>query len=756
MIKTALILFAFLLFPITSYSESRIAIVNDENTSINLVEFSEVYRTSDTSKTFNEVFSLAREGYFIPVNEPFLQLDSSDGNVWIKTELSFQKSTDQASYLYIKAPKINAIDLYFPQINQSQSLISTRGGHPLNLDQIHHPEHLIPIPNAGHNTVIIFIKMSSESADMVQFFAVDNTEIIKISIKNSLFIGTFIGIIVIFLVASLLFSFYTQHNMYILYSALLSSILIIHLSHHGIINYFVLNKDPIHGQMINLFFLFYLSSLAFFTRHYLDTSVYLPKIDKTLLLLGSLNLIFCFTFFLYPDQFNNTFSLINLLITNTILITLSIYALIKKTPHSGYFLVSRSIVLLGLYFWVLSAYGIYSSPFFYQWGLMTIMLLEACIYFSGMIKRLIHFSYSSPKTHNVTTSITEVQIVLSDTGERMKRQINILDNYIAYWRSTSLKDNEKNLNFEATLASNNLKLLMKNLALLTNNSSKHEEVILLDKLIQNALEQFNNIDQDNTDLSLESSNTKNVEVLKDALLFQQIIINLAQECKQLNGQPISIQITHVDHTKLGIKTLNITCDPLSSRSINDFSSFNLGLGLIKKIIEYLEGKITLLDNNTLFISIPIQTRVQLLSYDRLEADPAQILVIGNESVLVQRTLRSLQVWPNNVLQIKNISELFAEVQTLQLENTINLVLMFENEGYIPNLALKQIRERLHAGDQCILVTENDKMSRNYALTLGFDDLFSNTNIEQQLKDSLERFTLKGLRIKNASLQTASR
>lgn len=745
-----IIVIIILLFSINLHSHQEPAILDDQLTSTNLGIFSSVFIDTNNSYTLE---GLLNKEYFTPFKTDFLQLNKVIGTVWIKTEISIQKSTNNTSYIYIKAPLIDDIEVYFPQFNQHTPKYSANKNNGASLYSPQHTDHITPIPDSSHNSITVYIKIRSSSPINIQLMALDNTQLLKLTFNNLLFSSFFISVMLIFIIGSIFFFLHTKHSMYLAYSSVLLSMLSLHLCFHGFMHYILTNGMEFEIRTFNFSILSYLTASILFSRYYLDTQINFPKIDRILLSLGGVNIFLVSLFLINTELFNKQFLLLNLLITSSVLVAIAFFIYSKKATYSGYYILAKSIVFLGIYAWVMSVYGIYPSAAFYKWGLTTVLLIEASIYFSGIITHLSPFRATSLNQKAVSVQDSAPSNIISDTGKRLKRQINILDNYIAYWRATPLKDNEKLLSSDAAIASNNLKLLSNNLTLLNSFNNKSSAPILLDKVIQDTIDDFNNIDQDNADITFENINTTNIELLSDSHLYKQLLINLAQEYKHLNENSLTIRVQHKIHSKLGINTIEIVCSPISNRINNSFNSSSLGLHAIKHIAQRLEGNLDLSNTNNLTIKLPANTRTRDPLHGSPQAEPAQIFVIGEESILVERVLRSLQSWPNDVIQIININDLITNTIIDTNNNTVNLVLMFEHEGYIPNLALKQVRGKLHAGDQCILVTDNAKMSRNYALTLGFDDLFSDLSIELNLKENLDRFTSKGLRIKKASLQT---
>jgi hypothetical protein len=151
------------------------------------------------------------------------------------------------------------------------------------------------------------------------------------------------------------------------------------------------------------------------------------------------------------------------------------------------------------------------------------------------------------------------------------------------------------------------------------------------------------------------------------------------------------------------------------------------------------------------IHFPARYRIQNRVLDNDLIYACQLFIMGNDSIACQKLLSLLQSWPINIIQVKNIAELTSQQPSQTGKKIINLVVLFEQDGYIPQLVVRQIKPLLRLEDQYLLVSDNVKMPKDFALTLGFDELVHTLELPQQLKQTITRLTAKGLRLQKATL-----
>ena len=738
------------------WAAPHIALVDANTPKVNLGLAGTYYIDNTSSLTFQHISSESFASHFLAMDQEFLQFGLIKGDIWLKIDIASQLKQPDFVYLTVKAPRLQVLDIYFPQLNAHQPYAQLGESRPYKNRTILHPDYVVALPSSYHTVTRVYLKLSSHLPINVEAFAMDSSSFSKHNLIDFSLTGLLFGIITILFVSNIFFFFKTKHIMYATYGILLLGIVPLHLSLHGFLYQLFPDFTGIQERIYNFSALFCTAAITLFSRYYLDTKLYFPKLDRWLILLSAINFIFGLLFALSPDKLNILHLSALAVFTLLSLTALALTAFIYKVPYARYYLLARTSLFIGHSLWILTVYGILASPFLYQWGLTMSILLEAMIHFTGMIARLIPFNKAS--SSNKSLPNPELFDLLHDISGRLHRQINILDGYLMHFRHQIMDRKSQDLNDLAFLANNNIKHLAKKLDFLKvpqdSPSKDHKTTILLAQLIDNAMEEFNAIDQDNADIDIITENIANVELLKNAPLIKQLIVNLAQECKHLNEQSLTINISKVEHQRYGITTLDILCFPLSSRTQLETQGFNLGLGYIKELVQRLEGNITIQGEQTkseLVVSLPIDIHIQTLPYEVLHTSPSQLLIVGGETVCYNRILPLLQTWPNNVIQAKTINDLIADLPSKIDPDIVAVLIMFENEGYIPNLALRQLRSYLRLGDQCLLISENVKIPRSYALTLGFDDLFSDNDIEHKLKPHIERLALKGLRIKNASL-----
>ncbi|WP_206602351.1 hypothetical protein, partial [Pseudomonas aeruginosa] len=83
----------------------------------------------------------------------------------------------------------------------------------------------------------------------------------------------------------------------------------------------------------------------------------------------------------------------------------------------------------------------------------------------------------------------------------------------------------------------------------------------LNQLIDNAYNNVQRLDQDNTQIELNTYKTDQVEILQNASIVQHLIESLAQEFKHFTDQILTINITRHEINRDGVTLLELSCFP---------------------------------------------------------------------------------------------------------------------------------------------------------------------------------------------------
>jgi hypothetical protein len=738
------------------WSANTIAIIDNHNDVVNIAETGYYFIDDNKTLSLDAISSDEYSKRFRPINSDYLRLGIVKGNVWVRTDIAIQSTESTPILLEIKSPRVQYLDIFLPSQHEVQAQVQLGNARPYNNRNIKAPNYLFTIPTNMPPVFTVYIKLSSHLPMNAGIELKTLSKLSSDNQKNLTVTGTLIGILLTLFISNLFFYVKSSHPMYLIYSFLLVGIAILHLALHDQFAQFFPNIIGIQERIYNAASLFCLSSIVFFSRLYLDTKRYFPTFDNLLLAIGSLNIIFAFIFTLSPESIS--IIVMSLLVVST-LICLTVHAIIsfiKNVPFSGYYLTARSTLLIGHFFWVMSIYGIIPSATLLEWGLTVTIIIEALIHFTGMIVQTTPLL--SKHRYGTRHSQTETFDLLADLSSRLRRQINIIGGGLTHLEQAAQSPDTKTLLTSTQTANNNIKSLIERIDCLSDitDSVLQEQgtPIFLNQLIDNAHNNFQRLDQDNTLVEFNSSTSDQVEILQNAPTIQHLLEVITQEFKHFTDQVLTINITHHDISREGVTILEINCYPLPTRVHESTANFDFGMGYIALLIQHLKGEMRLSEDGqvrSVNIKIPIRAHVRHLTYETKQQHQFHIILFGQEDEDLQKTLTLLQSNPNQIEHFSTLESMLEHLESPVARQFVTIILVFDNGGHIPHITQQRLTPLMRNEDQCLLISNNIKMSLDYAKKLGFDDILACTELEQKFTQQLSHLIQKGDRLKNASL-----
>ena len=615
-----LILLFLLSISNTVWGSNTIAIIDDTNSVFNIGKSGSYFIDHDKNLSFDTISSDLYSKRFRPINRDYLQFGLVKGNVWIRTDIAIRTTTNMPILLAINSPRLQYLDIYLPNLYENQIQAELGGARPYNNRQIKAPNYIFTIPTNSPPVFTLYMRLSSHLPINAE---IELKTLSKMSLdtqKDLTFTGVLIGILVTLFVCNLFFFIKTSHPMYLIYGGLLIGIAVLHLTLHDQVSQLFPNQVNIQERIYNLAALSCLCAIVFFSRLYLDTKSHLPKIDKALVIIGSINALFAVVFTLSPEQFSIMILSAMAVITLILLTVHAIVAFINDIPFSRYYLVARLTLLTGHFAWLMSVYGIIPNAMLFEWGLTITIIIEAMIHFAGMIAQTTPLLQRH--AHRTKHSQTEIADLLSDLSSRLRRQINIIGGGLSHLEQAATSNDTKLFLSSSLTANNNLKNLIERIDLLNdikeNTLPEQPYPILLNQLIDNAYSNVQRLDQDNALIEINTNKTDQVEILQHASILQHLIESLVQEFKHFTDQILTINITRHEMNREGIISLELNASPLPKRVRANSTNFDLGVHYITLLIQHLEGKIHLSDNDTIrsiTIEVPIRAHIRPLNKD---------------------------------------------------------------------------------------------------------------------------------------------
>jgi len=747
----------FILF-ISNFSVAQIQpfVLDRDNSRVNIGSIGDFFYDEMGVLELSELMQANYSNQFLPMHTDFMQFGVKKGNIWVRSRFSLKEVNSIPLMIKIRAPRLQILDIYIPQV--SPRPIAELGELRPIANKNNYPYALIELPTNLTPIIDVYIKMASSTPINANINILPVTDLAKDQHKEYLLSGILIGFMtLLFLSFIFIFAIY-KHTMYLFYSLVLLNGIILHLVLHGYLSPLLPDIFNIQAKVYNFSVLITTVATLLFSRAFLDIKNSLPEFDLAFIILSLANGIFALIYGLQPDFLDITYLSSLIALSAFFLTIVSVVATIKKVPYANIYLTARMTLFVGYSYWTLTLHGITSNMTYFFWGLTSTILLEAFIHFVGVFIRFNPFH----KTHRKTeSSFYNHQIfeIINDLVDRMKRQINTINGSLSYLQDARTSEqNEPSTNIEK--ANRNLENLLERLENLKDWQNSREEktsgYIYVESLIDETLNAFNELDQDQIQIVLQASGIKQDEQVNHARLLKQLLLTLLLEFKNFGNKMLTVTLTKRVNAQEGISYLDIVATPLP-RHIDEESitRLNLGLGYIHALINQLNGQLLTTDNNPknkqFHITIPARYKILDRQPETDSIQACQLFIIGNQSNTRKKLFALLQSLPINIIHVKDVTEFSKHEVQKSLQGTINLIILLEHVGYIPQLVIRQIKPLLRIEDQCLLISDNFKMPKNFAVTLGFDELIHSLELEQQFKTTVARLTEKGLRLQKARL-----
>lgn len=730
-IKT-LILLALIHLTNIAYGAPMMALLDEDNHSVNIGSVGSYFIDETSRLTLRDIDSEQLRKRFVPLKRDFPQFGLVKGNIWIRVELAQRLSSSESAVLHIKAPRAQIVDVYTPNLLNNQIFSEMGDARPYHNRTISYPDYVIPLPSSAPPLYTLYIKVNSHLPINLLMEVKTLSELTNDIQKDTYITGFLMGILLILLASNVFFFVRTRHPMYLLYSTLLIGIACLHFALHGFIYQIFPNFTGLQERTYNFSALACAALITCFTRYYIDTKEALPRIDKLLLLMILANVFLAIIYALAPQELNIAFLSISAVSTLLALLFVALYSVYKRIPYALYYLAARVVLSVGHTVWILSAYGVVSLPFWYEWGLTTSIILEALVHFGGIITR-----HTPTHIHSTKADEAPQLELLSELASRIKRQTSIIDHQYSLHepRPDELKQAYKNLSNIADRLS-----FIQNLK--NKNQYRSHTPTNLQLLIDQATIDFFTLDQSDADIEIHYDNTVGWELLGHSAIIKHLYQVMMEELHHHTDQVLNIESDVEINERDGQRLLRIRAYPMPSSVTLDKEHY-FGPRYLRDLVEALDGKIAITGDGrarTLSCHIPVQIRQIEASELAKQTQQENIIlvIIGHQdSDLIERTSNFLHTRLFALTHIDSVNDLHSLLAQRNARSRF-VILLFEDQQNFGASDLASFVSSLHETDSCLLISNNVNMSQEYASALGFNGFVYSSQIETKLLPDIEQ------------------
>jgi two-component system NtrC family sensor kinase len=318
--------------------------------------------------TFADV---VRSDQFSPVKAEAPNFGISPSTFWLKVEI--QNSAQKENYrLQVSQPSLDEIDFYYFEKDGSVKFI--KGGEcvPFNTREFYDPSYIYRIRLDSHSVTTFYFRIKSRDNIQVPILIGSQETIFESNKIKDFILGLFAGIMVVMFLYNTFLYITVRDKTYLYYIIYLATVIATQCSIQGYTFQYLWPNSPFMAQWSPFIFspLVGVAS-AYFMRIFLNTSYYLPKLEKGF---KYFTILYIIAFLLSVFKI---FHVSYLMITACATL-LSMYMLVgasiifkKKYKPARYFLLAWSMFLFGVTIYSMTNVGVlpisnftfYTMPF---------------------------------------------------------------------------------------------------------------------------------------------------------------------------------------------------------------------------------------------------------------------------------------------------------------------------------------------------------------------------------------------------------
>lgn len=285
-VKKALFLLFFLFF---SLQAAVLQLHNDASPSIeSTIEYLE---DRDGNISLNEI----QRSPFTPyTKERSVNFGFTKSVYWFRVDVNnLDPNQNKKWWLKIDYPLLECIDLYLIK-NDGKVLKYKRMGtsEPFSTREVasHHFISELPLKNVADS--VLYLRVSTQSSMQLPMGILSSEDLFAELEQNNLFVGIYYGFFIIILLYNIVLFIYTLDRNYIRYIFFLVTFILWQLSFDGLgikyiwgDNHWMIEYGSSVFIVLSCFFALY------FSRYFLNTSRYAPRIDKIILVMMSISMV---------------------------------------------------------------------------------------------------------------------------------------------------------------------------------------------------------------------------------------------------------------------------------------------------------------------------------------------------------------------------------------------------------------------------------------------------------------------------------
>ncbi|WP_373521857.1 7TM diverse intracellular signaling domain-containing protein [Aquiflexum sp.] len=754
-------------FPISIYPHAEMTQVDDQ--SIDLRAFLEMEESLEFVKLDNENTNL---GF-------------TDGSYWLRFDLTNPLEKSVKLFLETGRPITDVVNLY--QVHENRLVANFESGDliPARERPINHRKILFPLELDAGETYTFYINYKSDGEVInLPLNLFDSESLIVQSYFDQLIFGGFYGILFLAGIIYLFFYFGIREKSFLLYSAYVLSIILLHLGLDGFFyQYFTPESGWFNKHAVLIFAT--LSAIAFgrYTQIYLQVKVYSPLIHKSFnVLLVSLIILLALIFtisagvkFYYP-----LVNLLGILILIHVIASLVTGYLKGKSPDF-FFSLGIGFFFLGFSVFILNNFSLIPNSFWTEFSSKLGTGLEVMFLSLSMSNKIRLLKGEKEKMQAVALQQSEESnqiksFFLSNISHELRTPLNAIiglsrsiqessadektksDLEVIQYSSLGLLSSIDSILDYSRIEKNELKLQFKSFDFhkLLQEIRSNTEKQCTDKGLKFVYEETNQLPQF---IIGDLTRTRQIlqNLLSNAVKFTQkgeVRLGILTDRESDQKVKMSLQVTD---TGVGIKQekLDRIFESFIQEQIDDkrkFGGFGLGLCIVKALVEQYDGHLKLTSEAGKGTSVTVDMEFQIpvksnnmgeiKENGEFDLQGKKLLVVEDNPVnqLVMKSI--LKKWKNTSFETAlNGLEGLEKLKTGKFDLILMDLQMPEMDGYEATVAIRNgdCGESYKSIPIIAVTADATEKAKSKVMEVGMDEYITKPVDQHELYQKVKKF-----------------
>jgi signal transduction histidine kinase len=271
-----LVLIYFLLLLHVNFSNAQIIVINNINEKVSIKNRVTYIEDKTGLLSIKDVVASTN---FKTVKSDIPNFGISSSSFWVKLQIknNIQKSD---FLLQVSQPGLDGIELY--QFKNDSSFISEAGEYlPFNKRQFFDPNYIFTVNLPKGNITTIYIKVKARDNIQLPIFIGTKDKIIEADKVKDMFVGIYLGIMLVMLFYNAFLYFTVRDKGYLYYVIYIATVILTQASIQGYtFQYLWPNLPALAGYSSFIFPPLVGIAGLYFMRHFLATSTFLPRLNN--------------------------------------------------------------------------------------------------------------------------------------------------------------------------------------------------------------------------------------------------------------------------------------------------------------------------------------------------------------------------------------------------------------------------------------------------------------------------------------------